>query len=214
MGANLGSTATSHKGGPYQREARSGRKRFREAPDIESDWAASSHVAARLGPDGRPVRAVYGPKRQVCEHVAARRKCSVSTAYKYSPGVSSRPRKEDMCDYCDLLRRLRARVLRGAGAEAGDLEGRGVVRQRFAALPPSAVAAPGAADVDDLAAHETSAGIQQAAFKAEWAAAKSPNSTTLLARFDFSGALKVTGDVGAVPRGRVREPGSRLRRLA
>ena len=87
-------------------------------------------------------------------------------------------------------------MLRGAGAEAADLEGRGVVRQRFAALPPSAVAAPGAADIDDLAARETLAGIQQAAFKAEWAAAKSPNSTTLLARFDFSGALEVTGEVG------------------
>ena len=196
VGASLWSTATSHRGGPYQREARSGRKRFREAPDIESDWAASSHVTARSGPDGRPVRAVYGPKRQICEHIAARRKCSVSTAYKYSSGVSSHPRKEDMCDYCDLLRRLRIRALRGAGAEADDLEGCGVVRQRFAALPTSAVAASDVADIDDLAAHETLAGIRQAAFKAEWAAAKSPNSATLLVRFDFSGALKVTDEVG------------------
>ena len=196
LGASLWSTATSRRGGPYRRAARSGRKRFREAPDVESDWAASSQVTARLGPDGRPVRAVYGPKRQICEHVAACRKCSISTAYKYSSGVSSRPRKEDMCDYCDLLRRLRDRALRGAGAEADDLEGCGVVRQRFAALPPSAVAASDVADIDDLAAHETLAGIRQAAFKAEWAAAKSPNSATLLVRFDFSGALKVTDEVG------------------
>ena len=151
-GTSLWSTATSHRGGPYQREARSGRKRFREAPDIESDWAASSHVAARLGPGGRPVRAVYRPKRQVCEHIAACRKCSVSTAYQYSLGASSRPRKEDMCDYCDLLRRLRVRAPRGAGAEAGDLEGRGVARQGPAALPPSAVAASYLADIADLAA--------------------------------------------------------------
>lgn len=196
VGACLWSTATSHEGGPYQREARSGRKRFREAPDVESDWVAASHVTGRLGLDGRPVRAVYGPKRQICESIATCRKCSISTAYKYSSGVSSHPRKEDMCDYCDLLRRLRIRVLRETGAEVDDLEGRGIIRQRFESRPPSSVAASYLADIDDLAAHEALAGIRQAAFKAEWAEATSPGATTLVVRFDFSGALKVTDEVG------------------
>ena len=196
VGASLWSTAASREGGPYQRDARAGRKRFRDVPDIERDWTAASHVTARAGPDGRPVRVVYGPKRQICEHIAARRECSISTAYKYSSRVSSHPRKEDMCDYCDLLRRLRIRVLREAGAEADELEGRSVVRERFAALLPAVVAAFDLADIYDLAAREALAGIRQAAFKADWAAAKSPKATTLVARFDLSGALKVTDEVG------------------
>ena len=74
--------------------------------------------------------------------------------------------------------------------------GRGVARQRFAALPPSAPAASDLADIDDLAAREALASIRQAAFKAEWAAATSLKAATLVARFDFSGAQKVTGAVG------------------
>ena len=62
--------------------------------------------------------------------------------------------------------------------------------------PPSAFAAPDLANFDDLAAREAPAGIRRAAFKPEWAAATSPKATTLVARFDFSGALKVAGEVG------------------
>ena len=102
-----------------------------------------------------------------------------------------------MCDYCDLLRRLRARALHAAGGEAGDPGGRGVIRRRSAALPSHSVAASDSADIDDSAAREASAGIRQAPPKADWAAAECPKAATSVARFDVSGTLNATDGVGA-----------------
>ena len=112
-----------------------GRKRLREAPQIEDHWVQGSQIVSRTDAAGANLRVALGGKAKVAKSIADKFNCSVATAYNYCPTaiVSSR-KHSDLCVYCESLRKVRLECIRlankyGAGiSELGELAGQNEVR--------------------------------------------------------------------------------------
>ena len=195
-GKDLWRTALGHVGGTYARNRGDGRPIHAKTTYLKGRWADCSHPTARVDACGEPVRVTYGPKRQLCAQLAKEAGCSVSTAKKASGSIVAARRREDICDYCDCLRRARIRALQTAGEEIDEFAGCSVTREKFKDARSANRLTGVSAMVCTLEQHESFAADRQNAFVADWALAANGGSQTLVLRADFSGKIKVTNVMG------------------